>query len=162
GSMRDITELKEAEAKLRTLTDDAPVLLCMIDAEDRLVFANNRFLEFFGRTLDDMASGRWDWTADVHPDDLPETRRRWSEGRRRPRAPVARRTGARGGGRLTTPGGARSGAVRVGVWESGAALHAGGSFRGVRRRPRRHPRPKAPRPPGVGHGPPPGGARPPL
>ncbi len=79
GSMRDITEVKEADAKLRTLTDDAPVLLCMIDPEDRLVFANGRFLTFFGRTLDDMASGRWNWTADLHPDDLPETQRRWSE-----------------------------------------------------------------------------------
>ncbi len=79
GSMRDITELKDADAKLRTLTDDAPVLLCMIDPEDRLVFANGRFLTFFGRTLADMTSGRWDWTADVHPDDLPEVHRRWCE-----------------------------------------------------------------------------------
>jgi len=79
GSMRDITSVKEIEAKLRTLTDDAPVLLCMIDRDDRLVFANSRFLEFFGRTMEDIAEGRWDWTADIHPDDLPETRRRWSE-----------------------------------------------------------------------------------
>jgi PAS domain S-box-containing protein len=43
------------------------------------VFANSRFLTFFGRTLEDMTSGRWDWTADVHPDDLPEVRRRWYE-----------------------------------------------------------------------------------
>jgi len=83
GSMRDITEVKEADAKLRTLTDDAPVLLCMIDPEDRLVFANGRFLTFFGRRLEDMTSGRWDWTADVHPDDVPETKRRWSEALRR-------------------------------------------------------------------------------
>jgi PAS domain S-box-containing protein len=79
GSLRDITDVKDADAKLRTLTDDAPVLLSMIDPEDRLVFANGRFLTFFGRTLDDMVSGRWDWTADVHPDDLPEVKRRWSE-----------------------------------------------------------------------------------
>ncbi|MGH6928407.1 MAG: PAS domain S-box protein [Dongiaceae bacterium] len=79
GSMRDITDVKIAESKLRTLTDDAPVLLCMIDPEDRLVFANSRFLEFFGRTLDDIAGGRWDWTKDIHPDDLPEIQRRGSE-----------------------------------------------------------------------------------
>jgi PAS domain S-box-containing protein len=83
GSMRDITDVKEADAKLRTLTDDAPVLLSMIDPEDRLVFANSRFLTFFGRTLEDMTSGRWEWTADVHPDDLPEVLRRWSEALRR-------------------------------------------------------------------------------
>ena len=83
GSMRDITEVKEVDAMLRTLTDDAPVLLCMIDPTDRLVFANSRFLTFFGRTLDDMTSGRWDWTNDVHPDDLPEVRRRWYTALRR-------------------------------------------------------------------------------
>jgi PAS domain S-box-containing protein len=83
GSMRDITDVKVAEAKLRTLTDDAPVLLCMIDPEDRLVFANSRFLEFFGRTLADIAQGGWDWTQDIHPDDLPEIQRRWAEALRR-------------------------------------------------------------------------------
>ena len=79
GSMRDISEVKEADAKLRTLTDDAPVLLSMIDPEDRLVFANSRFLTFFGRSIEDIAQGGWDWTADIHPDDLPEVQRRWSE-----------------------------------------------------------------------------------
>ncbi|HUL06045.1 MAG TPA: PAS domain S-box protein, partial [Candidatus Acidoferrum sp.] len=79
GSMRDITEVKEADAKLRTLTDDAPVLLSMIDPDDRLIFANSRFLKFFGRTLEDIAAGGWDWTGDIHPDDLPEVQRRWSE-----------------------------------------------------------------------------------
>jgi len=72
GSLRDITDVKLAEAKLRTLSDDAPVLLCMIDPQDRLVFANRGFLAFFGRTLEDMSSGRWDWQQDVHPEDLPQ------------------------------------------------------------------------------------------
>jgi PAS domain S-box-containing protein len=71
GSMRDITDVKDADAKLRTLTDDAPVLLSMIDPEDRLVFANSRFLTFFGRTLEDIAAGGWDWTGDIHPDTSP-------------------------------------------------------------------------------------------
>jgi PAS domain S-box-containing protein len=83
GSMRDITDVKLAESRLRTLTDDAPVLLCMIDPQDRLVFANSRFLEFFGRTMEDIARGGWGWTGDVHPDDLPETHRRWTEALRR-------------------------------------------------------------------------------
>ncbi|HEX6091791.1 MAG TPA: PAS domain S-box protein, partial [Dongiaceae bacterium] len=73
GSLRDITDVKLAEAKLRTLSDDAPVLLCMIDQHDQLVFANRGFLDFFGRTLEDMADGGWDWKADVHPDDLART-----------------------------------------------------------------------------------------
>jgi PAS domain S-box-containing protein len=83
GSLRDITDIKEAEAKLRALSDDAPVLLCMMDPQDRLVFANRGFLQFFGRTLDDIAKGGWNWEGDIHPDDLPEVRRRWSEALRR-------------------------------------------------------------------------------
>ena len=75
--------LRLPHSKVRTLTDDAPVLLCMIDPDDRLVFANSRFLQYFGRTLEDMSSGRWNWTADVHPDDLPEVQRRWVEAMRR-------------------------------------------------------------------------------
>src|SRR5258706_5425550 len=79
GSLRDITGVKRAEAKVRTLSNDAPVLLCMIDADDRLVFANRGFLAFFGRTLEDLAGGGWDWTADIHPDDLARTRQRYFE-----------------------------------------------------------------------------------
>jgi PAS domain S-box-containing protein len=77
GSLREITEVKRAAAKVRTLSDDAPVLLFMIDGQDRLVFANRRFLAFFGRTLEDLAEGRWDWTQDIHPDDLAATRSRY-------------------------------------------------------------------------------------
>jgi PAS domain S-box-containing protein len=80
GSIQDITERKVAEAalrereeRLRILTDDAPILLCMINADDRLTFANGRFLKFFGRTLADLTGGKWDWTQDVHPEDLPAT-----------------------------------------------------------------------------------------
>jgi len=90
GSLQDIHERKMAEAalrerekRLRILTDDAPVLLSMIDPDDNLVFANSRFLSFFGRTLDDMADGGWDWTNDVHPDDLPEVKRIYFEALRR-------------------------------------------------------------------------------
>lgn len=83
GSLRDISDIKAAEAKVRTLTNDAPVLLCMIDPDDRLVFANSRFLDFFGRSLDDIAKGGWEWEGDIHPADLPEVRRLWSEALRR-------------------------------------------------------------------------------
>jgi len=90
GSVHDITERKGAEAalrereeRLRILTDDAPVLLSMIDPDDNLVFANNRFLSFFGRSLDDMSRGRWEWMNDIHPEDLPEVKRIYFEALRR-------------------------------------------------------------------------------
>ena len=90
GSLHDITERKVAEAalrereeRLRILTDDAPVLLSMIDPNDQLVFANHRFLSFFGRSLEDMSQGRWEWMSDIHPEDLPETKRIYFEALRR-------------------------------------------------------------------------------
>ena len=90
GSLHDITERKGAEAalrereeRLRILTDDAPVLLSMIDPDDKLVFANHRFLSFFGRSLEDMSEGRWEWTNDIHPEDLPEVTRIYFEALRR-------------------------------------------------------------------------------
>jgi len=90
GSLHDITERKGAEAalrereeRLRILTDDAPVLLSMIDPADKLIFANHRFLSFFGRSLDDMSQGRWEWTNDIHPEDLPEVKRIYFEALRR-------------------------------------------------------------------------------
>src|SRR5262245_22928399 len=90
GSLHDITERKVAEAalrereeRLRILTDDAPVLLSMIDPADKLIFANHRFLSFFGRSLDDMSQGRWEWTNDLHPEDLPEVKRIYFEALRR-------------------------------------------------------------------------------
>ncbi|MGH6931213.1 MAG: hybrid sensor histidine kinase/response regulator, partial [Dongiaceae bacterium] len=45
--------------------------------------ANSRFLTFFGRTLADVTSGNWDWTADVHVEDLPSTSRIFYEALRR-------------------------------------------------------------------------------
>ncbi len=90
GSLHDITERKGAEAalrereeRLRILTDEAPVLLSMIDPDDKLIFANHRFLSFFGRSLDDMSHGRWEWMNDIHPEDLPETKRIYFEALRR-------------------------------------------------------------------------------
>ena len=90
GSVHDITERKVAEAalrereeRLRILTDDAPVLLSMIDPDDNLIFANHRFLSFFGHSLEDMSQGRWEWTNDIHPEDLPEVKRIYFEALRR-------------------------------------------------------------------------------
>ncbi len=90
ASLQDIHERKTAEAalrereeRLRILTDDAPVLLSMIDAHDNLIFANGRFLSFFGRSLEDMTGDRWDWTGDIHPDDRAEVKRVYFEALRR-------------------------------------------------------------------------------
>jgi two-component system NtrC family sensor kinase len=84
GSVHDIDERKQAEAALREreerlqiLTGDAPVLLWMVDAQDRLIFANRQYLSFFGRKVRELPADDWDWTADVHPDDVAEVKRRY-------------------------------------------------------------------------------------
>jgi PAS domain S-box-containing protein len=76
GSLHDITERKEAEAKLREsearfreLAEDAPVLLDLMDAQNKLVFANRRYLEFIGRSLEEVVVDGW--MAEIHPEDLP-------------------------------------------------------------------------------------------
>lgn len=79
-------QLRLSETRLRTLSDDAPVLLCMIDPQDRLIFANSRFLEFFGRTLADIAKGGWNWEDDIHPADLPQVRTIWGDALRNHRS----------------------------------------------------------------------------
>ncbi|MET1028936.1 MAG: PAS domain S-box protein [Dongiaceae bacterium] len=75
GSIHDIDKrkiaealLRESEARFRALSDDAPVLLNLVDRQGKVTFANRRFLLFTGRTLDEVLGDGW--MRDVHPDDL--------------------------------------------------------------------------------------------
>jgi PAS domain S-box-containing protein len=75
GASRDITkrklaedELRESEARFRTVADAAPVLIWMSGPDKLCTFFNKGWLEFTGRTIDqELGSG---WTEGVHAEDL--------------------------------------------------------------------------------------------
>lgn len=48
GIVQDVTERKDAEERLRLVTDQLPVLISYLDAEGRYQFCNARYCEWFG------------------------------------------------------------------------------------------------------------------
>jgi two-component system, cell cycle sensor histidine kinase and response regulator CckA len=74
GIALDITERKQAEAKLReseelfrNMADTAPVMIWVIGSDKRATFLNKCGLNFTGKTMEqELGDG---WVAGVHPDD---------------------------------------------------------------------------------------------
>ena len=65
---RTEAELRESEARFRTMADTMPALLYMTDTEGRCQFVNKTWLSFTGRNLgEELGEG---WLSEVHPDDL--------------------------------------------------------------------------------------------
>ncbi|MCY1644792.1 PAS domain S-box protein [Methylorubrum sp. SL192] len=76
-------QARDAEARLRTMADAAPVLIWDRDSAGN-VFVNEHYLTFFGTTFDDlMAKG---WVRFIHPDDAEAYTAAYEEAdaRRRP------------------------------------------------------------------------------
>lgn len=64
---RSAEELRESEARFRTLADSLPALVWINDAKGNLLFANQRFQTLLGVTSAQMMTDGWRHV--VHPDD---------------------------------------------------------------------------------------------
>ncbi|ACA15584.1 multi-sensor hybrid histidine kinase [Methylobacterium sp. 4-46] len=79
GSVVDIDERREAEARLRTLTDVVPAFVWFAAPDGRLHFMNSRWCEYTGQTPEEVLPDGW--IAAVHPDDQAQTAAIWAEAR---------------------------------------------------------------------------------
>jgi formate hydrogenlyase transcriptional activator len=61
--------LRESEKSVRLIVDSIAGLVAMMTPEGEVEFVNNRVLEYFGKTLEELKS--WPTGDAVHPDDLP-------------------------------------------------------------------------------------------
>ena len=89
GTAVNINDLKETEARLReseerfrTLADNVSQLVWMADSQGSVFWYNQRWFDFAGGTLEEMAG--WGWTKLVHPDDVTRVveriKRAWEAG----------------------------------------------------------------------------------
>ena len=81
GSVIDIDERRQAEARLRTLTDVVPAFVWFAAPDGHLHFLNDRWCEFTGQTLDAALPNGW--IEAVHPDDRARTAAVWADARAR-------------------------------------------------------------------------------
>ena len=60
--------LQESEARFRTMADNAPALIYVVDAQGQVTFANRHYEALFGRPADDVLGDGW--RRIVHPEDV--------------------------------------------------------------------------------------------
>ena len=65
---RTAAALRESEERFRLMADSSPALIWVADDQGKVVFANTRYCEVFGRPADDIHGDGW--MRIVHPDDL--------------------------------------------------------------------------------------------
>jgi PAS domain S-box-containing protein len=75
GTNTDIEDRKEAEDRLRLLTDTTPAMLHSSRPDGYLDFFNKRWLEYVGLSLDDICG--WRWTNVIHPEDVEDEVGKW-------------------------------------------------------------------------------------
>src|ERR1700731_563196 len=61
--------LREKERESRLIIDSIPAGAAIMTQGGEVEFVNNRIIEYFGKTLEDLK--RWGTNDAVHPDDLP-------------------------------------------------------------------------------------------
>jgi PAS domain S-box-containing protein len=75
GAVMDVSAAKQAEAKIRQIIDTIPAYAWTTMADGSVNFVNRRFVEFTGRSIEQMVG--WGWGSTLHPDDLPRHVDRW-------------------------------------------------------------------------------------
>ncbi len=83
GTAMDITErwkteevLRENEHHLRLIIEAIPALIwCALPGEGKVTYANQRFCNYAGRTLDELLECKW--SSLIHPDDTETTSMSW-------------------------------------------------------------------------------------
>ena len=68
GTGHDIENLKGIEDQLRLAIHASPALIHTSLSDGYLDFFNQTWLEYVGRSLEDLQG--WKWTGSIHPDDL--------------------------------------------------------------------------------------------
>jgi len=69
-------EVRKSEAQLRTLAEAIPQMVWTCDGEGKIVFINQRYLEYTGLSEEQAADGGLQLL--IHPDDLPSYLDRWN------------------------------------------------------------------------------------
>ena len=82
GYLRDITErkqseekLRESELNLRQMTEAIPEMLWSATPEGAIDYCNTRVLDYTGFSANEIMGN--DWTKFLHPDDVDQTSREW-------------------------------------------------------------------------------------
>lgn len=68
---------QERAEQFRILAETLPNLVWSFDSEGKCMYANKRWTEYTGRTLDELTGHGW--VSTLHPDDREETLRTWSD-----------------------------------------------------------------------------------
>jgi PAS domain S-box-containing protein len=69
--------IRRSEEKFRTLTDAIPQVIWTNDAHGKANYFNERWYEYTGLSYDE--SYGLGWKACVHPDDAPESKKKWNK-----------------------------------------------------------------------------------
>jgi PAS domain S-box-containing protein len=75
GTMQDVTETREAEAKFRGFADSVPALCWIMDAAGQVTYVNQPWRAYMGLDAPELLDR---WVDLLHPDDRPESLRRWT------------------------------------------------------------------------------------
>jgi PAS domain S-box-containing protein len=87
GVCFDVTDRHEAQLasmRFETLTEHSPVAIFQCDAAGNCLYVNPAWIEMVGATSEELQNDKW--ARFIHPEDLPRTFERWTDGLRNPRA----------------------------------------------------------------------------